>query len=80
MMTIMPLSPLMRYYYKKEYFSKDGQSYISYSILIREKFKVVKYVPDVFSNKADAKKFVALCNKYRLSPIHVDDLIEDFYV
>ncbi len=68
------------YSYKKEYFENEEQRYIAYSVLVFKNQKLIRYIPDVFLHKSDAKKFISLWNKYNLSAYHLDDVIEDFLV
>ncbi len=55
----------------------DGESYTTYGIKIFENNKLIKFVPGVFLNKTEAVKFVNTCNRIQLSPIHLEEFIED---
>lgn len=50
-----------------------------YSVTVTENGKITKTLHNLFSNKSDAGKFVFLCNKYELSPMHLDYFVEDFF-
>ncbi len=64
----------MEYYFKEEKNTdENGNIYISYSVG-NDDF----YIHDVFISKRKAEKFVRLCNRLKLSPIHLKDVIEDF--
>ena len=74
----------MKYKYtiiKGHYISEEGQKYIAYGIILFKKeqkgFVAVRIVQDVFFEHKKAKDFVDLCNQNELSPIHLDDVIED---
>ncbi len=58
---------------------QDGsiESYITYGIKVYENNKVIKAVPGVFLNKTDAIEFIATCNRIQLSPVHLENFIED---
>lgn len=51
--------------------------YKAYAVIVRKNLEAVAYVPDVFIKKKQAKRFVALCNRYALDPVHLFDAIED---
>ena len=55
----------------------EGKSYIAYGILVLSDNIPVRYIPDVFLDKNYAVKYIALFNDLRLSPIHLDDVIDD---
>lgn len=58
---------------------QDGsiESYITYGIKVYENNKVIKAVPSVFFNKTDAIEFIVTCNRIQLSPVHLENFIED---
>ena len=37
-------------------------------------------IKDISTNKKKVERLVELCNKNKLSPIHLDDVIDDFLV
>ncbi len=39
---------------------------------------ILKVVPNISSSKRDLSRFVKLCNRLSLSPIHFYDVIEDY--
>ena len=40
--------------------------------------KVVYTEDNIFSKKSDAKNFINLCNKMKLSEVHFDDVLSDY--
>ena len=57
---------------------EDGKSHTVFGIeAITAKNIVIASVSDIFFNENQAKAFIALCNKQRLSLIHLHDVIED---
>ncbi len=58
---------------------QDGniESYITYGIKVFENNKVVKSVPGVFLDETKAINFVNTCNRIQLSPVHLENFIED---
>lgn len=40
-------------------------------------FQRVQSVPDIFTDDQSAERFVNLCNRLQLAPIHLNDVIED---
>ena len=35
-------------------------------------------IPDIFTDYIEAQKFVDLCNRLEVSPIHIRDVIDDY--
>ena len=56
---------------------ETDETYIAYGIKVFENNKVIKSVPGVFLNKTDAIEFIATCNRIQLSPVHLENFIED---
>ena len=56
---------------------ESDEELITYGIRVYKNNKIIKSVRGVFLNKAEAKEFVAVCNKAQLSPIHLEDFIEN---
>ncbi|MBQ2828550.1 MAG: helix-turn-helix transcriptional regulator [Clostridia bacterium] len=55
----------------------DNESYITYGIKVFENNKLIKSVPDVFTDETKAVRFVNTCNRIQLSPVHLENFIED---
>lgn len=51
--------------------------YKAYAVIVRKNLEAVAYVPDVFLKRKQAKRFITLCNRYALDPVHLFDAIED---
>ncbi len=52
----------------------------TYGIAATEGKKVLFEINDVSTDKKLVKKLKRLCNKNKVSPIHLKDIIEDFLV
>lgn len=48
-----------------------------YGIEVLENGKLLKAIPDVFTNSERAENFIALLNSEKLELIHLPDVIED---
>lgn len=55
----------------------NSEAYITYGIKVFENNKVIKTVPGVFLNETEAVKFITTCNRIQLSPVHLENFIED---
>lgn len=74
----MQHKPDTQYFSIRETYTKPcAGHYKAYAIIVRNRMDTVAYVPDVFLKRKQAKRFVALCNKLALDPIHLFDAIED---
>lgn len=40
-------------------------------------YERIRSIPDIFTDEEQALVFVDLCNAQQLSPIHIDDVIQD---
>lgn len=59
-------------------FDEDGKEHIVYGIqAVDEKRTVLLSFSDVFFDRQKAKHFVNLCNKGRLSFLHLANVVED---
>ncbi len=56
---------------------ENNETYITYGIKVYENNQVIKAVPGVFLNKMAAIDFIATCNRIQLSPVHLENFIED---
>lgn len=54
---------------------EDGNIFDTYGISYKE---IV--IEDISTNKTNVEKLVRLCNELELSPIHLNDVVEDFLV
>ena len=65
---------------EKEHCHPDAGTYKSFGISISdaESSKDLITVNDVFTNRNEAEKFVKICVKNEVSPIHIMDIIEDY--
>ena len=59
----------------------DGVSHLGYGIRLVDKSNLtgdgVTY-NDISTNKEQVERLVLLCNEFKLCPIHLKDVIEDF--
>lgn len=62
--------------------SEEVGEYTAYGIEISclngDKRERVRYICDVFTNEQEASRFVEKCNRLGLSPIHIDEAVEDY--
>lgn len=56
---------------------ENNKTHTTYGIKVYENNKVIKTIPGVFLDKTEALKFVAVCNRIQLSPVHLENFIED---
>ncbi len=68
----------MNYRICEETLLLEGINYISYGINLYNNGKCIKHIPNVFTDKITAETFINLCNKHKLSPIHLEDFIDDY--
>lgn len=61
--------------------TEDAKTITVYGISVKQqsfaKTVVLKSVSDVFTNKKHALKYIKLFNKEKLSPIHLECVVED---
>ena len=69
---------LVKYEVAEGDFKLDDESYRSYGLVVKEDDTTLKQIDDVSLEKNDVVNLVKLCNKLELSPVHIDDVIEDF--
>ena len=59
-------------------YDEEKKKYVTYGIAAVDTFgRVIKSFSDVFFDKAKAEQLIALCNKEKLSLIHLKDVVED---
>lgn len=51
----------------------EGRYYVGYGIQYGD-----ICIPDITTNKSRLEKFIELCNKLELSPLHIKDIALDF--
>lgn len=56
----------------------EGQKYISCAIALYEDKELIRIINDVFSDVNEAERFVEICNRLKVSVLHIDDIIEDW--
>lgn len=66
-----------------EKISEDSNTYSTYGISLSKlspagKWIIIRWVEDITTNHQSILTLVDKCNKYLLSPIHLDDIIYDF--
>lgn len=56
----------------------EGNSVEVYGIVCSDSSSnLIKAVSNVFTNKEEAEQFISLCNKLELSPVHLQDVIDE---
>lgn len=69
---------MMKYKIIKETLTHpDIGTYTTYGIIIRKRGSVIRTISDVTTNKKELRKLCRLCNKLRLAPEHIEDVISD---
>ncbi len=78
------MTSTVTYRITEEYYSLGTDSRISYSIVAYADAEedgtatVLRSVHDITSDREKLKALVAICNRLKLSTIHLQDVIEDF--
>ena len=54
---------------------EDGNSIVTYGITCDD-----REIKDISTNRQKVENLINLCNKNNLSPMHLDDVIDDFLV
>ncbi|MDO4302146.1 MAG: DUF6514 family protein [Clostridia bacterium] len=67
----------VKYAIVKDTLSIEGISYNTYGIIVLFNNKPIRYISDIFLNENEIESFVSLCNELKLSPIHLDEVIDD---
>lgn len=67
---------------KDNLFHNDIGSYISYGIDIFDGSadKPIRSIPDISCKREPLEALIFLCNNLQLDVIHIDDVIEDFFI
>ena len=58
--------------------SEEYGCYKSYGIDVLSNKAVIKSIKDISLKKKPLKKLMQMCNRLKLSEIHINDVIEDF--
>ena len=73
-------APCYRYVAVEEsLLSEDGEPYVSYGIRVLSESKQIAYVSDIATDAEKVSALAELCTKLTLNPIHLSDVIEDFF-
>lgn len=67
-----------RYILTKTAFLSEGKLKLLYGVCCIDRWRTVKNCRGISSNKSSVQELVSLCNKLRLSPVHLADVVEDF--
>ena len=71
----------MKYDYVEEHLTREETgSYTAYAVVVEQDGVRVEYISDAFSDRAQAARFIDLCNELQPTLIHMRELIEDFLV
>ena len=70
----------MRYEVFKHIITIENIDIESYGIIVFENKKIVRKIFDVSTDYSALSLLVDLLNKNRVEPIHLDSIIEDFYL
>lgn len=69
---------MIEYKYQKEVFSNEELGeYVGYSVIILSDGKCIEYIPDVFLEEGEARKYILLFNELELDPVHIYDVLDD---
>lgn len=63
---------------EKEHVSEEGKQYTSYGIELFDGEELLRSAYDIDTDYSRVEKLCALCNLFSLSPIHFEDVIEDY--
>lgn len=68
----------MRYSAKREVInSEEFGEYITYGIQIYNDGELIREISDVSTSERKVADLCECCNRLKLDPIHIDDVIED---
>ncbi len=62
---------------ENEFRSEEGQGYRSFGIVLVQDQEVLKRVEDISLNKTFVEEAVELFNRYELSAVHLEEVIEN---
>ena len=58
---------------------ENGKTFLTFGIALFKGQKILKYFPSISIHRERVLKLVDLCNRFDLNPIHIEDVIEDFF-
>lgn len=62
---------------RENLFSEEIGNYVSYGIELIDDGLIVRKISDISTDEKTVLHLVSLANELELSPIHIDDVIED---
>ncbi len=68
----------MKYYVIESRVEIDGAIYTTYGIGCKHAGSLLFEKKDLCIDKERVEELVYLCNRFKLDPIHIDDVIADF--
>ena len=73
-------APCYRYVAVEEsLLSENGDPYVSYGIRVLSEAKQIAYVSDISTDAEKVHSLAELCTKMTLDPLHLSDVIDDFF-
>ena len=66
------------YQIRKDVLHNENGQYTSYGINVSQNGRIIKTIKDISLRKKPLAELVKLCNRLKLSVIHIDDVIDDF--
>ena len=63
---------------KETLFHPDIGTYTAYGIIAKKRCSVIRKISDITTNKKELRKMCRLCNRLRLAPEHIEDVVSDF--
>lgn len=68
-----------KYILIRDTYSDDNGNHIGYGIVaVDSESKIVSAARDLSCNKDEVARLVEMCNGLELSPVHFQDVVEDF--
>ena len=64
--------------FKEKLIGESDVQYFAYGIEIIKSGITERYISDITCSYQKLKKLCLLCNQLEVSPMHIDDVIEDF--
>ena len=62
---------------EEQFTDPESGVYTAYGVVVKIDGQIFCSISDVFLDLAFAEQMISMCNKQNLSPVHLDDLIED---
>lgn len=63
---------------EEEITNEDIGTYTSYGIELRYGEEIIDRISDIDTDREGVENLCKLCNKLKLSPIHLKDVVEDY--